>query len=145
MRQLAVFAASTFASILLVLATPTAQAQISDRIEANLHHSFVVGNTTLPPGRYVFRTLQHSDLQIMTVTSADGGTAAEFLVRTSYDTHTPKHSELEFNRYGNKEFLTHIYQAGSKIGVAVVDPSREEGRLKKQGQSATPHTEEQEK
>ncbi len=145
MRRIAVCAVFAFASILLVLATPAAQAQISDQIDANLHHSFVVGNTTLPPGRYVFRTLQHSDLQIMTVSSADGGTAAEFLVRTSYDTHTPKHSELVFNRYGSKEFLTHIYQAGSKVGVAVVDPSREEARLKKQGQSAAAHTEEQEK
>ena len=145
MRRIAVCAVFAFASILLVLATPAAQAQISDQIDANLHHSFVVGNTTLPPGRYVFRTLQHSDLQIMTVSSADGGTAAEFLVRTSYDTHTPKHSELVFNRYGSKEFLTHIYQAGSKVGVAVVDPSREEARLKKRGQSAAAHTEEQEK
>lgn len=145
MRQVAVFAVSTFALSLLALGAPVAQAQISDQIDANIHHSFIVGNTTLPPGRYVFRTLQHSDLQIMTVSSAAGGASAEFLVRTSYDAHTPKHSELVFNRYGNKEFLTHIYQRGTKVGVSVVDASREEARLKKQGQSAAAHTEEQEK
>lgn len=145
MRPITAFALSTCTWSLLVLAAPTVHAQITAQIDANLHHSFIVGNTTLPPGRYVFHMLSQSDLQIMTVSSAAGGASAEFLVRTSDDSHTPRHSELVFNRYGTKEFLTHIYQAGSKVGVTIDDASREEGRLKKQGQNPTPHTEEQEK
>ena len=81
----------------------------------------------------------------MMVSSADGRTSADFLVRDSQDEHTPKHSELVFNRYGNQEFLTHIYEGGTKDGLAVMEASRAEERLKKQGQTATSHTEEQEK
>lgn len=81
----------------------------------------------------------------MTVSSADGRTSADFLIRDSQADHTPKHSELVFNRYGNQEFLKHIYEVGTKDGVTVMEASRAEERLKKQGQSATSHTEEQEK
>jgi len=87
--------------------------------------------------------LQDSDQSIMTATSADGNEGIEFLVRESIDSHTPRHTELIFNRYGNKEFLTHIYEIGDKTGVAVAENSREEMRLRKQGKAPFEHTEEQ--
>ena len=143
MRRIAVFSSSVFVLLLLVFAASAAQAQITDQIEANVHHSFILGNTTLPPGRYIFRMLSDSNLEFMRATSADGRTSTEFLVRESEDSHTPRHSELIFNRYGSKEFLARIYQVGTKDGVAVADVSREEGRLQKKGQKAAEHTEEQ--
>ncbi len=79
----------------------------------------------------------------MTATSADGNAGIEFLVREAIDSHTPKHTELVFNRYGNKEFLTHVYEAGNKSGVAVALTSREEARLRKSGKTPFEHTEEQ--
>ena len=145
MRRISAFALPALAGLLLVLAVPAAQAQISGEIEANLHHSFIVGNATLPPGRYMFRMVPDTDLTAMSVTSADGATSAEFLVRTSDDAHMPRHSELIFNKYGSKEYLTRIYETGTKAGVAVVDESRSETRLKKHGQHAMEHTEEQAK
>jgi hypothetical protein len=69
--------------------------------------------------------------------------AEEFLVRTSIDPTVPKHSELVFNRYENKEFLSKIYEGGSRTGVAVEEPSRQELRLQKQNQQPTEHTESQ--
>ena len=145
MRRISAFVLTALAGLLLVLAATSAQAQITSEIEVSIHHSFIVGNTTLPPGRYVFRMVPNTDLTIMSATSADGGTSAEFMVRASDDAHTPRHSELIFNKYGNKEYLTHIYETGTKTGVAVTDESRSETRLKKQGQHATEHTEEQAK
>jgi hypothetical protein len=127
---------------MLVFTAPFAHAQIMDQIDADIHHSFIVGNATLPPGHYVFRMLQHTDMQVMTVTSADGNAGAEFLVRTSIDSHTPNHTELIFDRYGNKEFLLHVYEGGNKDGVAVIEPSREESRLLERGQIPVEHTEE---
>ena len=145
MRRISAFALPALAGLLLVLAVTAAQAQISGEIEANIHHTFIVGNATLPPGRYMFRMVPDTDLTAMSVTSADGATSAEFLVRTSDDAHMPSHSELIFNKYGSKEYLTRIYETGTKAGVAVVDESRSETRLKKHGQHATEHTEEQAK
>lgn len=137
-----IFCAAAF-SFLIVFAQ-VSLAQITEQIDAHTHHSFIVGNATLPPGQYVFRMMQDSGLQEMTVTSRDGDTSADFLVRDSIDSHVPRHTELVFNRYGNKEFLANVYQIGAKTGVAVIEPSREESRLLKQGQAPVQHTEEQE-
>jgi hypothetical protein len=112
-------------------------------ITVDIHHSFVVHDTTLPPGHYIFRNVQLSNQTVMRVTSADGRTYTDFLVRASDDDHTPKHSELVLSRYGNKEFLTHIYERGNKTGVAVVDVSREEADLQQHGQHGAAHIEEQ--
>ena len=119
-----------------VLATQHARGQITNQIEATISHPFVVGNTTLPPGKYHFDMLSGSDLTAMTVTSADGKTSTEFLVRASLANHTPAHSELVFVRYGGTEFLHKIYEAGSRRGVSVEGESRKEARMKKTEQGA---------
>ena len=116
-------------------------AQISDQINVDMSHSFIVGNTTLPPGKYSFRMLTDTDLSAMTVTSADGKHSVEFLVNNAQADHTPQHSELTFARCGQKEFLTKIFEQGSKIGVAVAETPREELRLQKSGQQLVEHTE----
>lgn len=117
------------------------KAQIINRIEANVNHSFIVANTTFPPGRYEFRILPDSDLTIMTVTSADGKHEAEFMVREAQANHTPQHSELIFNRYGDKEFLSKVFEQGSQIGSAVAEVPRQELRLQKKGKHPAEHTE----
>jgi len=78
---------------------------------------------------------------MMTITSANGKTSEEVVVRAADDSHTPHHDELIFDRYGKNEFLTHVYQRGEKIGVAVVEPPQEESQLK--GRKPVEHTEEQ--
>lgn len=144
MRRVSVFALSGFSLFLVVFAAPAVQSQIIGGIEANINHPFVVGDTTLPPGHYIFRMMSGSDLTAMTVTNAATDTSVEFLVREAVGSHTPQHSELVFNRCGNKEFLTKIFEIGSKTGVAIQQPSREEARLEKQGQQPVEHAEEQE-
>ncbi len=131
--------------LLLTLAAPVSHAVIpaGEDIQADIAHSFIVGNTTLPPGKYHFRILQGSDLNAMRVASADGSTSVEFLVRPSIDNHRPTHTELVFIRYGKTEILKAVYVGGSKNGVAVIDPSREEARLQKQGQKPNTHTEQE--
>ena len=118
-------------------------AQIANEIRAHLDHSFVIGNTTLPPGDYTFRMVQDSDLSVMTVTSQNDKISEEFLVRTTIADHTPKHSEILFRKYGNTEFLNKLFETGSKSGVEVTETSRQESRLVKHGQHATDHSEEQ--
>jgi hypothetical protein len=135
----------TGAAVLLapLAAAQLSNAQITNEIEANISHPFIIGNTTLPPGEYHFRMLPDSNMTIMTVRSADDKLGEEFLVRRSIDQTMPKHSELVFNRYGDKEFLSKIYEGGSRTGVAVEEPSRQELRLQKQNQQPTEHTESQ--
>jgi hypothetical protein len=130
-------------ALLMMLGAQISSAQITNPIEAHIHHKFTIDNTTLPPGQYTFRMLQGSDMSAMVVRSADGNIAHEFLVRQADAPNIPKHSELVFNRYGDHEILTKIFEQGRRLGVAVVESSREELRLQQQGQHAVEHTEEQ--
>jgi hypothetical protein len=138
---------STLAPVIIALALTTAasrlNAQITNPIRAHINHSFMVGDKTLPPGDYTFRIEGNSDLGVMTVQSGNGDNVAQFNVRQSIDSRTPKHSELVFKRYGNAEFLSKVYESGSKSGVSVTDTSKEETRMMKEGERAIEHTEEQ--
>jgi len=118
-------------------------AQIADPIRAHVDHSFIIGNTTLPPGEYTFRMMQDSDLAVMNATSENDKTSVDFIVRETTADHTPSHSELVFRKYGNTEFLSKLFEGGSKSGAEVTETSRQEARLAKQMQHATEHTEEQ--
>jgi hypothetical protein len=136
--------ASVLVSLLFVSAgAPWLNAQIMNPIRAHVEHSFIIGNTTLPPGEYTFRMMQDSELSVMTATSENDKTTVEFIVRETTADHTPTHSELAFRKYGNTEFLSKIFEGGSKSGAEVTETSRQEARLAKQMQHATEHSEEQ--
>ncbi|HEV3513626.1 MAG TPA: hypothetical protein VGS05_18090 [Candidatus Sulfotelmatobacter sp.] len=136
--------APVLVSVLFVSAgIPWLNAQIIEAIRAHVDHSFIIGDTTLPPGDYTFRMAQDSDLAVMTATSENDKTNVGFVVRETIADHTPTHSELAFRKYGNTEFLSKIFERGSKSGVEVTETSRQEARLAKQMQHATEHTEEQ--
>ena len=116
-------------------------AQIINEIRAHIDHSFIIGDTTLPPGDYAFRMIQDSDLSAMNVTSENDKIGEEFIVRDTVGDHTPTHTEIVFRKYGNTEFLSKIFEAGSKSGVEVTETSRQEARFVKQHQRAMEHTE----
>jgi hypothetical protein len=140
--------ARTFVPMLVTLVLGTigaglANGQITNAIEAHIDHSFIIGNTTLPPGDYTFRMLQDSDLSAMAATSKNDKVNVNFLVRESILDHTPRNSELVFRKYGNTEFLSKVFESGSKSGVELTETSRQEARFVKQGQHGVEHTEEQ--
>lgn len=136
--------APVLVSLLLVAAgAPWLNAQITDAIRAHVDHSFIIGNTTLPPGEYTFRVMQDSDLAVMNATSENDKTSVDLIVRETTADHTPSHSELVFRKYGSTEFLSKIFEGGSRSGGEITETSRQEARLAKQMQHATEHTEEQ--
>jgi hypothetical protein len=140
-RHLTVLAPILVGSLFVLVSAQWVRAQITNEIQAHIDHSFIIGNTTLPPGDYTFRMEQDSELGAMTATSADGKTAVDFLVRPTTDNHTPTHSELTFRKYGNVEFLNRIFETGAKDGSRVTETGRQEQRLAKEHQQATEHTE----
>ncbi|MGO4885523.1 MAG: hypothetical protein ACLP59_32575 [Bryobacteraceae bacterium] len=123
--------------------TQRLNAQIVNGIRARLDHSFVIGNTTLPPGEYNFRMVDNTELSMMTVTSENDKVTVEFIVRDATDDHRPNHSELLFRKYGNTEFLSKLFEAGSRNGVEITETSRQEARFAKHAEHATEHIEEQ--
>jgi hypothetical protein len=123
------------------LAAVSLNAQVVDQIDAKIPHSFKLLNKTLPAGQYTFRMDQGSDGGVMVISTADGKNLDQFMVRDSIAPTTPAHTELIFNRYGDKEFLRRIYEAGNKNGIAVSETSQEEQQLNEQGQKPVEHTE----
>ena len=145
MKNLVRILAPAAASLFFIAAgAPWLNAQITNSIRANIKHSFVIGDKTLPPGEYTFRIEGNTDNGVMNVQNQRGDTLAQFSVRESLDNQRPKHSELVFKRYGNAEFLSKVYEGGSKSGVAVTETSKEEAHLVSQGQHGIEHAEEQE-
>lgn len=126
------------AALALGLAALPAQAQISTMLRITIRHPWVVVNKTMPPGTYSFRMSRGSEQQQMSATNVKTGDKAVFMVEQATTERPPTHSEAVFDRIGKKEFLTHVYQGGSPIGVSV-QPSPEEAHLKKQGQTAVEH------
>jgi hypothetical protein len=79
----------------------------------------------------------------MIATSQNDTNVAQFLVRQSVDDHRPSHAELVFHKYGDTEFLSKIFGVGSRNGLAVAQPSKQEARLINEGQQPVEHSEEQ--
>src|SRR5580692_117492 len=110
-----------FIGVVLGMSTISAQGQIIGQLEADIPFTFHAGGTKLPPGKYVIHVLGGSDLTVMEIQSADGRTSALFEVREAQDSTKPKMSELVFNHYGNRYFLSKLFDDGEKVGSAVVD------------------------
>jgi len=110
-----------------------AHAQIIGDLEVNIPFQFHAGNTKLPPGQYIIRMLNDSDLTVMEISSADGSTSALFEVQQAEANSTPAKSELIFNKYGNRYFLAKLFEEGNPSGSDVVESNDE----KKLSQAAT--------
>jgi hypothetical protein len=125
---LALFIAAAFA---LTIIPSKTQAQIVDDIEVNVPFQFHAGNVKLPAGQYRIHPLDDSDLTVMEISSADGSTSALFQVEGTKTDSTPAKTELIFNKYGDRYFLSEMFDEGNADGNRLV-PSRDEKRASKE-------------
>jgi hypothetical protein len=124
--------------VALTIYPTKAHAQIIGDLEANIPFQFHAGNTKLPPGKYVIRVLDNTDLTFMEISSADGSTSALFEVREAEVNSAPAKSELIFNKYGNRYFLAKLFDEGNPSG-STVDESRYEKRISQATAEAQAH------
>jgi hypothetical protein len=110
-----------FIGVVLGMSIISAQGQIIGQLEADIPFTFHAGGAKLPPGKYVIHVQEGSDLGVMEIQSADGRTSALFEVREAQDSTTPKQAVLVFNHYGNRYFLSKLFDGGEKLGSAVVE------------------------
>lgn len=121
------------------VAVPAAYGQIEGEIRANVPFNFYVQETKLPAGNYMLRMMEDSDLEVMEIQSEDGKVAVTFPVEASQAKHTPEKTELYFHRYGNNEYLSRIYEAGTSEGSKVI-LTRSELKLQKHGIKSEEHS-----
>jgi hypothetical protein len=110
-----------FVGVVLGMSTISAQGQIIGQLEANIPFTFHAGGAKLPPGKYLIHVLPGSELSLMEIQSVDDRTSALFEVRDAQDSTTPKNAELVFNHYGDRYFLSKLFDGGEKMGNAVVE------------------------
>jgi hypothetical protein len=109
----------------LMLHPAKVQAQINGNLEVSIPFQFHAGNAKLPPGNYVIHMLDNSDLTIMEISSTDGSVAALFNVGYAEANPTPAKTELIFNKYGNRYFLTKLFEEGDPNGSELAKSSYE--------------------
>ena len=130
-----------FLSLCLVVglgATLTSNAQIQSdaTVKANIPHSFVVNNTTLPPGSYTIRVADdYSNLNVLEIRSANGKTNVLFDTEPVNVPRVMSRSELVFDRIGDTYFLSRVFMRGDESGNQVLK-SKEQRRLEENGSTA---------
>jgi hypothetical protein len=112
----------------------SAHAQIIGRVEAQIPFQFHVGNTTLPAGTYIIHRLDSNDLTVMEISTEDGKMSALFDVEATQAKSAPEKTELIFNKYGDRYFLSEMFDEGNPDGSRVYT-SKDEKMASKQSQS----------
>ena len=124
-------------------ATLTANAQIrSDAtIRANIPHSFVVNNATLPAGAYVITVVDPyaSDLTVLGIRSANGKTAVFVDTESVAVPGLAPHTELVFDKIGDTYFLSKVFLEGDDGGNQLLK-SKMQRRLEENGSIAESHS-----
>jgi hypothetical protein len=118
-----------------------AQAEQPAIIEANVSHAFLVGNATLPPGKYEVRRIDDTNPNVSEIRSADGRTAVVFETEDAQlrDDQPASKTELVFNKIGNQYFLSQVWVAGSLNGRELAK-SKMEKKLADGGSQAERHS-----
>jgi hypothetical protein len=125
---LSLFMAFLFA---LTMCPNKAHAQIIGNLEVNIPFQFHAGDAKLPPGKYIVHPMDNTDLTVMEITNPDGSIAALFQVHEAEANSAPAKSELIFNKYGNRYFLSKVFDEGNPSGSEVLKSTYE----KKVGQA----------
>jgi hypothetical protein len=110
-------------------------------IDVNVSHAFVVGNTTLPAGKYEIRRLDDTVTNVSEIRSTNGRTAVVFETEDAQprDDQPASKTELVFNKVGNQYFLSQVWVAGSLNGREL-PKSKMEKRLAEGGSQTEKHS-----
>ncbi len=124
-RQMSwVFIAFVFA---LMIYPSRAHAQVIGTLDVNIPFQFQAGETVLPPGNYIIRMMDNTELAIMQITSKDNpSTSALFRVHEKDLTSAPTQNEVLFNKYGDHYFLAQVFDEGDPSGSEVVESKYEQ-------------------
>jgi len=107
-----------------------ARAQVVDTIVADVPFGFTIRDHTLPAGSYTIRRVD-SQPGTMEIRDADGERVLMFLTGSAQAAKEPRQTELVFDRFGDRYFLSEIFEEGNSAG-AQVPKSRAERSIEKE-------------
>ena len=120
----------TFAIIILISAfTAGAQAQITQRVIANIPFAFTANNKTLPAGKYTIAVLNpSSDRKALQIRSMNGRFSAIVLTNGVIG-NVSDNSKLVFERYDDRYFFSQAQMAGDATALAALRSNKEHKHL----------------
>jgi hypothetical protein len=95
---------------LLALGT-AAVARADERVVVNIPFSFIVGTTELPAGEYVITEDYADNENVLAIESTDGRQAV-YALSIAATAPRPSHSELTFEKFENRYFLSKVSSEG---------------------------------
>ncbi|MBO0723486.1 MAG: hypothetical protein J2P41_21860 [Blastocatellia bacterium] len=102
---------------LIAAGASRAQAQFVYPVKADIPFSFYVGEKLLPAG--IYQVMEKSQ-GVMEIQRDDGKAAALFMFNDDQERRPPAMSDLVFNKYGDKVFLSRIEQEGNSEDAVLV-------------------------
>lgn len=103
------------AAAIAVLGGTFAQGKLwAQAVSAKVPFAFRAGDTLLPAGSYILET--NNTNQTVLIRGTKGGAAMIALTNAAERLKAPADAELVFNRYGDKYFLSQVWNAGYNQG-----------------------------
>src|SRR5258708_12228294 len=90
-------------------------AQPDEPMTVNIQFAFVAGNATLPAGEYRVQKLDRNPAVVL-IRCSGASAAAMVMSNAAQAKETQTESKLVFNRYGNRYFLSQVWNTGSIRG-----------------------------
>jgi hypothetical protein len=112
--------------LILAVVWASLHAQTMD-MRATIPFAFRAGETMMPAGDYIFR---HWDSSLV-IHKESGGPSVVLLTNAALRQHPSPDSRLNFNRYGERYFLSSVWSQGTTAGSEVMK-SRAEKELARQ-------------
>jgi hypothetical protein len=120
--------------LVMGLGAAIANAQMPSDItlEANIPHTFVVKDTTLPAGTYFIRMPDETEPNVLEIRSTDDRKAIFFETDSTLANRTPGKNELVFDNIADQYFLSQIIVDGDNSG-SQLPKSKMQRRLEREG------------
>ena len=127
---------SVCAALLLIAAVGavTAPAQSSTRLEASIPFDFVVGGKTLPAGDYTVSTVLSHDPSVLAIRNPQGCAIA--ITQGADNKKSDGTNKLVFHRYGNKYFLSQIWNEDGRVSRSLPKSKLERELMASNGTSS---------
>ncbi|HXE33202.1 MAG TPA: hypothetical protein VN087_04755 [Verrucomicrobiae bacterium] len=108
----------------LTIFATTRVAQAQQSMVVNVPYDFVAGNKTLPAGEYTVKVSTPTNSVIL-VSRKDSTTSAFINTNPAVSSTPQAESKLIFNRYGDRYFLSQVWQQGYAQGRQLLKSPRE--------------------
>jgi hypothetical protein len=103
-------------TVLLVLTAVSVAAQSERSKVTNIPFSFIVGEKTLPAGKYTVEPNRRDFDKVWLVQNRDGRTSALFTTMPVRASETQEKTKFVFHKYGDQYFLSQIWTPGGNSG-----------------------------